>query len=755
MSVPTELPIFQSGAEPPVPLPRGGVGSLPPGANRAGGVSTTTEADAPEADILSEKPGWGTVDTGVGQSQRVVGKTGRPPVPGPKTGDGKSPWTATATVEGTTPPDVAYGIAAREKRIHDAETLQHLVDMRASGASEQQMMAWAQLNDSDAESAQLVAQEHFPRMREKIRKLQQDVDDARSMKINPFHWHESIGRGGRVAAAFAALTGGFAAGKTNPNTAIKMMESAIERDIAAQQQNIRTTFEALKTQKGMLADERALYDEQLNSINQIRAIKYAGVVAQLQAAKQHAVTEAHHLAIQTSEDHFELKLLQAIAAAEKEVLRLELDGPLRNAQQLSAYKQQIAQYQEMLQSGPRGGITVPTEKVSTLTGDTVGQRPEATIQMAAAPSRAASVAARGPRMGQGTGRGPQGRETAAGAIPEGAVAQDAQGQYLDAQGNVIQPEPRMPAEDRRPLTKKAVEDPDIQLPKHVAREGGFARTISKDINESVAGLTTLDQADEDIKAGRPIRNGGLGDARDAEVVAASIEYPDPAMYKGGENNIDYLREKQRVDFVKGFPESLERPTKAGEERNTIRVGNMTYTLQAGSRDPKTYERVRGEAVKAVRLVDGLNNMARIIKQKGLSGIFTDEGGINIPGINTSDPATLKMFNYAIAQAMGFIKQHDPTARISDQDLKVGEKAATPYMTKTDAAIDFVQSLWKGPQDNTKREQIGRFLGALAVEAATTLMYEISNEVVPSYNTLLEQKKITEEVSQFTRQAQSE
>ncbi|MHC4933174.1 MAG: hypothetical protein ACYTGV_13390, partial [Planctomycetota bacterium] len=373
--------------------------------------AATSQTEADPVKPSERRPVPGTSTETANRSQKVVAGN-RPDVPdaGKPT---KAPWTAHAEIEGGVSPDVLYGIAAREKRIHDAETLNHLATMRASGATEEHMLKWAQLNDSDSETARLVAEEHFPRMREKVRKLQQDVDDARSLKVDPYHWHKSIGRGGRVAASFAALTGGFAAGKNNPNSAVKMMETAIEQDIAAQEQNIKNTFEGLKLQKGLQADERALFDEQLNAMNSIRATKYAGIVGRIQAAQQHAVTEAHYLALQTAKDHFEVKLLQSIAAAQKEVLRLELDGPLRNAAQLAAYKQQIAQFTEQLQAPAAGGITVPTEQVSTLTGDTVGERPEAEIKMAPAPSRAAAVASRGTRRPSGPSRPSPSRETAA------------------------------------------------------------------------------------------------------------------------------------------------------------------------------------------------------------------------------------------------------------------------------------------------------------------------------------------------------
>jgi hypothetical protein len=100
-----------------------------------------------------------------------------------------------------------------------------------------------------------------------------------------------------VAAAFAALTGGFAAGKMNPNSALNMLDAAIERDIAAQESNIKNNIAALQLQRGLAQDERQLLEDELQNMSQIRATKYAAIVGRIQAAQQHAVTEAHHMAL--------------------------------------------------------------------------------------------------------------------------------------------------------------------------------------------------------------------------------------------------------------------------------------------------------------------------------------------------------------------------------------------------------------------------------------------------------------------------
>ena len=723
----------------------------------AEGTLPQTWEDAPDPEATEPQINVGASTDTAGGSRKQLGKGGLV-IPGPKkTKAGESPWNVTATVEGGVSPDVLYAKAAREKRIADAETLDHLNQMRASGASEQQMMQWAQVNDDDAEIASTMAREHFPRMRDKVRQLQQDVDDARSLKVNPYNWHESIGRGGRVAAAFAALTGGFAAGKANPNTAIKMMDAAIERDIAAQEQNIKNEFEGLKMQKGLLGDERALYDEQLNSMNKIRAVKYAATVGRLQAVQQHAVTEAHHLAIQTTIDHFELKLINSIAAAQKEVLRLELDGPLRNASQLAAYKKQIAAYEQQLAVGPRGGMTVPTEKVSTLSGDTVGQRPEAEIVMGgqqqkqAAPGRAGAVGSRrAPSTGGTPSEAPTGQQEPAEAVSYEPIPieDDVSGMSrMETQDEATQRGVReevsraaaAQGEARVDNVRQwAQENPDLRVKPHIAKEGSFARVVAEDQNKSFRGITTWDQALDDIGAGKRIRNDGMTGIDDAEVVAEALkdQVPRPEMYKGGADSLHYKAAMQQWKYAQDYPEILERDSFLSGEYAKIRAGGKWYTIMPGSRDKDNYKRIREETTKMARATNGLEATAKTIRTVGLSGLFRkEEDGSytwQIPGLTNDNSENMMLMRNSITAAMTYIKTHDPTARISDKDLEVGFEAAANYMGKGDKFVDFIQSI---VGNDTKRRQIEKYLARVVVEAQRIWWTDMKNDLVPDYNTL--------------------
>ena len=107
---------------------------------------------------------------------------------------------------------------------------------------------------------------------------------------------------------------------------------------------------------------------------------------------------------------------------------------------------------------------------------------------------------------------------------------------------------------------------------------------------------------------------------------------------------------------------------------------------------------------------------------------------------------------SIAQAMNFIKTHDPTARISDQDLKVGEKAAAAYKAGGREFLDFVQHVFG--MDLTQAKQAANFLRVVAVGAQKIAMAENYNTLVPSYESAAEYGRQAQVVTSFMRGSQA-
>jgi hypothetical protein len=83
--------------------------------------------------------------------------------------------------------------------------------------------------------------------------------------------------------------------------------------------------------------------------------------------------------------------------------------------------------------------------------------------------------------------------------------------------------------------------------------------------------------------------------------------------------------------------------------------------------------------------------------------------------------------------MQYIKTHDPTARISDQDLIIGLEAAANYRGKGDKFVEFFQSII-GVE--TKRKQVEYFMGKVLVEAQRIMYQKLEDDIVPDYNTMI-------------------
>jgi hypothetical protein len=727
------------------------------------------EGAAAQPTVVTEPPGGQQEVIGEGeqQTQKHFGER-KGPLKEPRGGEGPTPFTAKGTLY-STDPALNAAMQARQFRIQQAEELRVLSELRAMGATEQEMRAWNEIQRTDAEAGRNLYENHFRVARDRIDSIQQKVDQARALKINPFHWQESIGRGGRVAAAFAALTGGFAAGAGDPNSAVAIMDAAIERDVKAQESNLKNLYDALAYDRTLSLDERQLYAEQVQAFNEVRTMAYAAVLGRLNAIQQGALTEAHHLVVQTARDHYELKLLMSLSELQKEILRIEVSDPIRGAAELAQLKQQMAAMQQQLQVP--GQYTVPTADVSLPSGETIAQAPEVAPRgeaivargveaPQAAPGRAGAVAARRPPEAR---KGEAARVVAPpAAAPTGAPSAPAQRGVEDEAAGVSRPmteeearaaeapkaAPARQAPRGRVLAERAKRELHVE-PWIADRFGSIAlaEVAQEGSGRTGYGVTTWEQALEDYEAGRPIRNGGMSGTPDAEVFAHFAPPPNPNLYAGGTDSATYKMALEHYNFGKRFPEVYERRTSFGEERSTIVTpGGKVYRVVAGARDAKTYERLRADVTKAETFVRGLYNMAKIVRHQGLSGIATGEG-FELPGITTDDPTSMEFINFRLVQAMDFIKTQDPTARLSNEDVKQGLQAMAPFLTKKMKFIDLLQSI-NGIEDNNVRHSVERFMAALAVETIRGLRQSLANDVVPDFEGMKKEERDIEQIDNW-------
>jgi len=696
------------------------------------------------------------------------------------------------------PEDEAALYAQAERNVFEAEQRAAIAEGAAMGFSEQVLSDYANIAHMDALEGRRIHQEHFTKAKTRMDRLYKNVEDASAMKVNPYNWHESVGRGGRVAAAFSLLTGQMAAGAGNPNSALKMMEAAIERDIAAQEQNIKIKFDALKMQRGLAQDERQLYQEEINSLNETRAIAYSAITGRIAAAKQHAINEAHYAAIEVMEDHFNMKKLDAIQAARQAIfveveqgtdaakLRMQLrqveqmrsqlipGAPLQGAPAGQAGAMQ-AQQNAAVETSTRAVKPAPG-RAGAVRGRTGSRAPPATpptsrVQSVDAPPPAVPATAT-PRMIEDMDTGMSRMQTQEEADREFTEKQKMEREAKGAR----EKRPRTMQDLGRkayhgaPVTEEEVANVitksrragGADISKEVADAGGFGLAYQLKITgEGTAKTTSIAEALNDIAAGKPIRNGGLLMNQDADLVSLMAPEPDERLYpkelieRNGEmvrvHGADYYIAHKAWEYGREFEEIYETRATVDNQRNTVVAGGMSYKLAEGSvarTNEKEYILMRDKVAEVATGMKSMKQLAEGIRTHGLSGMFTPEGGINIPGFNTADEFTMTLDNKMITASMQFIKKHDPTARISDKDLDVGRQAMGNFLTRGGTIIDFMQSLDGDSMNNTKRRQIENFLVSVIAESQRMLFEKYENELVPDYNTSMKVAEDAREMQKF-------
>ena len=676
-----------------------------------------TEPEPPKTETVEEPVGAGETAAAPAGQAGIDTKNLRkaPPAPGAP----PSMFTAKGTVVPPRPEAEAQRVAEAQRRIFLSEQARSIAELEAMGVSEAALTDYANIGEMDAIEARRLHQEHFAQAKQRMDDLYREVDDARSLRVNPYNWHESIGRGGRVAAAFSMLTGQLAAGAGNPNSAMKLLDAAIERDISAQEQNIKNQFEALRHRKDISVQERQLYDEELNSLNKTRAIAYAAIQGRIQAAMQHAITEGHYQSLNVMKDHYDLKLLEALQAARAQKLRLEIEGPI-NASKLKVLQRQIETMEQQLTPG-----TPLQAEVSAPAAPT----PEEGAVMPTAPGRAGAVAGRRgpPRVSVDVGDVQVGEE-ALEPLPEPA------GEVEVGEITTEQPEPEVDVTRLSPRqVQKAMAG--MGVPKHVVRAGGYGRAEAAEAGFPQATITGVQEAYDAVVAGRPIPNDGFADERDAIIFSQMVPPPKRENYR------TQAAFEEALNYHKFNAKRYEVFQQEGV-RNTIQAGGRTFRVRATSpamRDDKRYIEVADKLAETQGFIRDLWETAQNYRRVGPTGGFFNSatGAFSIPGLTSTDPGMQELAKQSIQAAMGFIKANDPTARLSDKDLEVGEKAIDLFMRGKYKLMDIVQSLDGKYDNNTVRKSVEKYMQVLAKKAQTKTFQKFENELVPDYNTAVQ------------------
>ena len=765
----------------------------------AGAAFADPNAEIPEA----EAQAGDTVAPVGGSGEAPPARSGRgavqsPVDPNPKKPGIKTNYYQESTIKpGGTPTERELHSEAKA-RVELAERRTRLAEMKVQGFAEAEMIDYANIHAMDAEEGRRLHREHFSVAKEKQDRLYKRVDAARTMQVDPFNWHKSIGRGGRVASAFSMLTGQIAAGGGNPSSALKMMDAAIERDIAAQETNIKNEYENLKLVRGLGEDERALYLEELGSLNETRAVRYGAMLAKLEAAKQHAINESAYNSYKVMGDHYTMKLLESLWAARAEQLTIHGKGPIQ-ASKVRMINRQIADIQknltdpyiqrEMDAREAAGALQAGAE--ASQAAPAAPTTPGAEPSLPTAPGRAGAVGGRRGARPTAGGTPPTRPRPAQGDTAPGTESmpqEPAERQGIDDEATGMSRMETQEEADKRVAEKKGFREQEEaileraatnprQLGKqamvrgyvdqaalhelmkqggandYVIKHDGYARAehaAAGDQTWDILGWTDAMNAYVD---GREFEMNdtvveGFHHVSDAKAFASMVPPPRRSTYN---NKQDWLDAHKQWEYNKNHYEVFEAPG----VQNSMEAGGRGYRLKGTStarnqdaRGQAKYDLIAGKLQETHEFVDKLKRVAETVRRVGIGtgGWFNEEeGGFSIPGWTSLDEGSKLLINDNLRLAMGFIKSEDETARLSDNDIIIGEKAmAIMKGGKMARLADIVQSFDGKFSNNTVRLAMDRYMQRLAINAQKAIMKQYQNDLVLDYNSSVKFKEESNE-----------
>jgi hypothetical protein len=581
-----------------------------------------------------------------------------------------------------------------------------------------------------------------------------------------------------------------------------MMDAAIERDIAAQETNIKNEYENLKLVKGLGEDERALYLEELGSLNETRAVRYGAMLAKLEAAKQHAINESAYNSYKVMGDHYTMKLLESLWAARAELLTIHGKGPIQ-ASKTRMINRQIAEIQknltdpyiqrEMNAREAAGALQAGAE--ASQAAPAAPTTPGAEPSLPTAPGRAGAVGGRrGARPTAGGTPPTQERPAQGDTAPatESMPPEPAERQPISAEQERAEGMSRMETQEEADKRVASQKDYRAQEEEVLTRKAANPRQFGK--QALVRGSFEQEELHELMRQGGAndwvIENDGYGRAEhigmgeqaweilgwtpalnaiikgekfrmndtvvqgfhhvsDAKAFAQLVPPPRRSQYPGQPKA--YKEAYEQWEFNRDHYEIYEAPT--GD--NTMRAGGRTYRVQATSRARDNdafgkahYDTIKGKLQQTHEFIDKLKRVGDTVRRVGVGtgGWFNaEEGMFSIPGWNSTDPGTKLLINDNLRLAMGFIKSEDETARLSDNDIIIGEKAMSILLGgKKFAIMDLVQGMDGDFTDNTVRQSLERYMKKLSVEAQKAIVKTYQNDLVFDYNTSVVMQRESDE-----------
>lgn len=216
-------------------------------------------------------------------------------------------------------PDPFQTLADREQRIQGERDAGNAQVNQQSEALNQQNMAEEQARQDD--------------LRRRAQAIDAEIDRVSNMRVDPNNWFASRGTVGAIGAALAVGLGAAAQSlQGGQNNALGIINAAIDRDMQAQEQNLRAAGQRVGERQNALQQLRAQYGDE-------RTAREAYRMRSLQIAERMAAQRVERAATPTARELEAQK--QAEIVNEMTLVRERLQGQLmlqQNQQEYDARK---------------------------------------------------------------------------------------------------------------------------------------------------------------------------------------------------------------------------------------------------------------------------------------------------------------------------------------------------------------------------------------------------------------------------------
>lgn len=609
---------------------------------------------------------------------------------------------------------------------------------------------------------------YLARWKQESQELRDDMDAARQLRVNPHNYMQSVGRSGRVSSVLSVAVSQLAAGAGNPNSAWQRIQTAVNRDIAAQKANIQLTFKGIDAAKGLQTHEADMLAKFYDFEDRARAVGMTAIAAQVGVIKQHAANEQEYISWQMIEDRADAAAIDAFAVASSKKATALIDFPIRTRSDVVRERK----LREMLTQSfaDEAGLGQPQGAVDTsvqlLGGETFGEAPTQGVPVTAAAPTAGPVATPpGPPSARvATDRrvkAPEAPVAAGGAVeappiaavgmtaPEGAVEAvpvATQAAPVEAPPAVAAPTKAGPPQ----LTQEAYDKSIEGVPRETMAAGGFAHKGWKDEKRVIPPHSnTYQQGVKELFGPNPRIDvfPGYHDAVRGRL-------------------LDPRKNSAEKRYEQAHPELYVQPLSI---QHTGTATNPRYIEQnfmdtAHGRIPLKYtstliddEKARVEKTEAFNAdfnrVTDMNRQAKRVREHGAGTFFgfvnfSTKNGISLTpfsGEESAEMATIR--SQDIQLGIAAMKKLDPSGRLTDKDIDVGKAIMNALMGDPFTKVaDVMESAWKWAtgndnyDQNAAREGVSRFMVALANQMQHQLVVEQYHDVVLPFQ---QHQKITE------------